>query len=212
MAKHEAQSVRDAAFLLLEREVQRFAADPWPLLAIAESPWTDGRRRAVALVRQLDLTHLALDAIFEIVDSSREELQGLGRELLMQTRDRWNPAQVVPRLLEHPQPGMRPFTLTLAEAYVTGEVARVPAAPAFFRAVLLDLQPRRAVKQQAISLLVASGLRSIDEARAAAHVLSAMLRTRIQFDFEDAMEALAHLQLAFPELSSPLAIKMDGGR
>jgi len=107
---------------------------------------------------------------------------------------------------------MRPFTLTLAEAYVTGEVARVPAAPAFFRAVLLDLQPRRAVKHQAISLLVASGLRSIDEARAAAHVLSAMLRTRIQFDFEDAMEALAHLQLAFPELSSPLAIKMDGGR
>lgn len=212
MAKHEAQSVRDAAFQLLGREVRRFAADPWPLLAIAESPWTDGRRRAVDLVRQLDLTHLPLDAIFEIVDSSREELQGLGRELLMQTRDRWDPAQVVPRLLEHPQPGMRPFTLTLAEAYVTGEVARVPAAPAFFRAVLLDLQPRRAVKQQAIALLVASGLRGIDEAQAAARVLGSMLRTRIQFDFEDAMEALAHLQLAFPELSSPLVIKVDAGR
>jgi len=212
MAKHEVQFVRDAAFQLLEQDVQRFAADPWPLLAIAESPWTDGRRRAVELVRLLDLTHLPLDAIFEIVDSSREELQGLGRELLMRARDRWDPAQVVPRLLEHPQPGMRPFTLTLAEAYVTGEVARLPAAPAFFRAVLLDLQPRRAVKQQAIALLLASGLRGIEEARDAAHVLGAMLHTKIRFDFEDAMEALAYLQLAFPELSSPLLVKVDDGR
>jgi hypothetical protein len=212
MAKDEALSVRDAAFLLLEQEVQRFAADPWPLLSVAESPWTDGRQRAVALVRRLDLTHLPLDAIFEIVDSSREELQAYGRELLAQTRDHWDPAHVVPRLLEHPQPRMRPFTLALAETYITGEVARIPAAPAFFRAVLLDLQPRRAVKQQAIALLVASGLRGIDEARAAASVLGAMLRTRTRFDFEDAMEALAHLQLEFPELSSPLVIKADGGR
>jgi hypothetical protein len=212
MAKHEAQSVRDAAFQLLEQNVQRFAVDPWPLLAIAESPWTDGRRRAVALVRQLDLTHLPLEAIFEIVDSSREELQGLGRDVLMQTKDRWEPAQVVPRLLEHPQPGMRPFTLSLAEAYVLGKVAREAAAPAFFRAVLLDLQPRRVVKQQAIRLLVASGLRGIDEAREAARVLGAMLDTKTQHDFEDAMEGLAHLHLAFPELSSQLVIKADSGR
>jgi hypothetical protein len=207
MAKNEAQFVRDAAFALLEREVQRFAAEPWPLLSVAESPWTDGRRRAVELLRRLDLTHLSLDAIFEIVDSSREEVQSLGRELLLRTRERWDEGQVVPRLLEHPHPGMRPFTLSLAEACVMGELARIPVAPTFFRAVLLDLQPRRAVKRQAIVLLVESGLRGVDEARAAAAVLSALLRTQTKRDFEDALAGLSRLQLAFPELSTPLVVK-----
>jgi hypothetical protein len=206
LARDEARAVRDAAFVILERDVQRFGADPWPLLSVAEAAWPDARRRAVELLRQLDLTHLSLDAIFEVVDSSREEVQALGRELLMRTRELWEPATVVPRLLEHPQPGMRPFTLSLAEAYLAGRVARLGAAPAFFRSVLLDLQPSRSVKRQAIALLLESGLRDPDEARAAADVLGALLRTKTQSDFEDALQALARLHLAFPDLASPLVV------
>jgi hypothetical protein len=145
------------------------------------------------------------------VDSSREEVQALGQELLMSTRERWDPGDVVPRLLEHPHPGMRRFTLALAEAYLMGKVARVPVAPAFFRAVLLDLRPRRAVKRQAIALLLASGLRGLDEARAAADILGTLLRSQTRSDFEDALEALAGLHLAFPELQSPLVVKAGGG-
>ena len=46
---------------------------------------------------------------------------------------------------------------------------------------------------------------------AAADILATLLRSVTRADFDDALEGLARLHLAFPELQSPLAVRTGGG-
>lgn len=207
MSRHELAAVRAGALAVLRGSLERQREDPSALLEIADSDWPDSRAAAVELLRQLDVARLSLDAILGVVDSRHADAQGLGREALERTRDRWDPAVVVPRLLEHPHPAMRPFALDMAEAHLLGGLAGQAAAPGFFRAVLLDLKPSRAAKRKAIALLLENGMRSLEQARLAGAVLGDMLRTRTRRDFDDALEALAELRLVYPELDVPLTVK-----
>ena len=207
MSRHELAAVRAGALAVLRGSLERQREDPSALLEIADSDWPDSRAAALELLRQLDVARLSLDAILGVVDSRHADAQGLGREALERTRDRWDPAVVVPRLLEHPHPAMRPFALDMAEAHLLGGLAGQAAAPGFFRAVLLDLKPSRAAKRKAIALLLENGMRSLEQARLAGAVLGDMLRTRTRRDFDDALEALAELRLVYPELDVPLTVK-----
>jgi hypothetical protein len=207
MARHELAAVRAGALAVLRGSLDRQREDPSALLEIADSDWPDSRAAAIELLRQLDVSRLSLDAILGVVDSRHPEAQGLGREALERTRDRWDPAVVVPRLLEHPHPAMRPFALDMAEQHLLGGLAGQAAAPGFFRAVLLDLKPSRAAKQKAIALLLENGSRSLEQARLAGAVLGDLLRSKTRRDFDDALEALAELRLLYPELDVPFAVK-----
>ncbi len=211
LAKHELVAVRAAALALLGGALEGLADDPSALLEVAESDWPDSRLGAVALLRRLDLTHLGLDAVLEIVDSSHAEVRALGREILTATGRRWDPAVLVPRLLEHPYPDMRPLVLDLAERHLSSEVVDLEASAGFFRSVLMDLRPSRATKRRAVALLVRSGERTLVEARWAVRILGDLIRSRTQQDFEDVLEALTRLHVAFPELELPAELRPAGG-
>lgn len=205
LAHHPLAPVRAAAITLLGNALDRFREDPWPLVALAETDWADTRAGAVALLRQLPLGQLSFDAVFEIVDSSRIELQQLGCELLVAGREHHNLADTLQRLLEHPSPGLRRFTLDLAAAQLAQPMAD-DVALGFFRAVLMDLSPRRDLKRKAIAVLLARGLANHESAVQVVAILADQLASCTRRDHDEALATLAELALAHPGLDLPVRL------
>jgi hypothetical protein len=211
LARHELVDVRSTALVLLRRALPRLTSDPSLLLEVAECDWPDSRAGAVELAREIDWSGLTLEAVLGLLDSSHSEVQELGREILTGTRERWDPALVLSRLLEHPSAGMRPFVLEQTEAWLGGELSRLSAPSDFLRKVLFDLAPSRAAKSRAIELLAGNGERDESLARLAVPILADLLRTQTRQDFEEALAALLRIHLSFPEIELPAAVTMGGG-
>jgi hypothetical protein len=202
--------VRAAALALLRRALPRLTSDPSLLLDVAECDWPDSRAGAVELARQIDWSALTLDAVLELLDSSHAEVQGLGRDILRGTRERWDPVIVLSRLLEHPSAAMRPFVLEQTEAWLGGDLSRLPGPVDFLRKVLFDLAPSRAAKSRAIELLAGNGERDESLARLAVPILGDLLRTQTRQDFEEALAALLRIHLAFPNLERRRGSRREG--
>jgi hypothetical protein len=209
LAHDEMAVVRASAIALLARALPRFAEDPSLLLAVAESEWADSRKGAVDLLRSIHPDMFALDAVLEMLDSPSEEVEQLARELLEQTRARWDPVAVISRLLEHPHAAMRRFVLEEIQLHLMGDLTRLESPQLFFRTVLFDLKPGAAVKRKAFELLAKNGERDERMARMAIEVLGSIVRTQTREDLEDALAALARIKLAFPHIDMPEGVIVE---
>ena len=144
-----------------------------------------------------------------MLDSPSEEVEQLARELLEQTRERWDPVAVLSRLLEHPRAAMRRFVLEEIQLHLMGDLTRLESPRLFFRAVLFDLKPGAAVKRKAIELLAQNGERDEGMAHIAIDVLGSIVRTQTREDFEDTLAALARIKLAFPHIVMPAGVDIE---
>jgi len=70
----------------------------------------------------------------------------------------------------------------------------------FFRTALLDPKPSRPLKRDIVELLKTRALIDPDQAAIAQRILHDMLRFDATLDFEQALEVLARIQLAWPQL------------
>jgi hypothetical protein len=186
------------------------------LFALLESDWNDTRALAFDLLRSeillradSDLAILGLDGLMGLLDSTRLDVQEAGRALVHQRAAELPLGELASRLAQHPDPGMRRFAIeVIAQHYPTGE-QDLAALKSFARAALLDVRPNRKVKRQVIDFLTARGLRSHSEAEVVAAVLGDLIRLQGKTDFENALEALVRLKLAYPELQTTVSLHLE---
>jgi hypothetical protein len=210
LAQHEIAAVRAAAHTLLRNSLDVLRADPSPLFALAESDWADTRTLAFSLLRdEIGLESLGLDGLIGLVDSGREDVRAAGRDLVQKHFAALPAGEVIGRLVQHPEPSMRPFIIGLVLEHLPTGTEPLEKVQDFCRAALFDLWPDRRVKRQVIDLLRERGLRSEAEARVAARLLGEMVRLRGKGDFERALDALVRLQLAYPDLETAIHLRME---
>jgi hypothetical protein len=210
LAGHELAAVRSAAHALLRRCAALLREDPSPLFTLVESRWRDTRAAASEVLRtEVDPARLGLEGLLGLLDSNQAEVQQAGHELALRHLDRLDAAELVSRLMEHPGADIRAFALEL----MTGRLATPPPLPElerFLRAGLFALDPRRKVKTRLIELIVERGLAEPAEASTAARLLGEIVQVRERADFEEALEGLVRLRLAYPELDTPIVLAAGG--
>jgi hypothetical protein len=211
LAQHEIAAVRAASHQLLRGSIEALRADPSPLFVLVESDWPDTRDLAFSLLRdQIGFESLGLDGIIGLVDSAREDVQSVGRELVKKHFASLPAPEVISRLVQHPAPSMRPFTIDLVLKHLPVGAAPLGQVRDFCRSALFDLWPDRRVKRRVIDLLRERGLRSEDEARVAVVLLEELVRLKGKADFERALDALVRLKLAWPDLATSLHLREEG--
>ena len=80
----------------------------------------------------------------------------------------------------------------------------------WIRAALFDLWPQRKVKEGIVAFLTARGLEDEKQAAVVSAVLGDVVRVQGRADFENALEALVRLKLAYPEVPSTVTV-LPGG-
>lgn len=207
MCEDEVRAVRAAGQAVVLGALPKLRDDPSILFALAESAWDDTRDLAFRLLRdEIDLVALGLEGLVGLCDSNDPEVQALGRDLVVRHFDELDAEEVLHRLSEHPSREMRRFALGLMHVHVRDGFVPLARLEGYFRAVLFDTWPSRPLKYGTLAFLLERGLRDEGQARFVADVLQSVLRTQTRGDFERIIQALARLQLRFPEIETPLSV------
>lgn len=201
MADSSVPAVRAAAASGMARQPQALAADPWPLLQLAESRYLDNRVAALTVLAALEPAMLGFDALLALADSNRAELQAFVCNWLQQHPVGVDQARLLHHLIEHPHPIPRAFVLELLEQHWPDGVTALSALDLFFRSALLMTGLRRAARERLFDLLERRGLADAAQAQLVHGWLSLALRTRNQRDFARIAASLSRLQLAWPALA-----------
>ena len=75
---------------------------------------------------------------------------------------------------------------------------------------MLDLQPDQLLKRRSIDFLLKRGLRDSNQAQVAARLLGEFVRMDVRTDAEHALEAIVRLSIAYPGLTSTVAVGQGG--
>jgi hypothetical protein len=212
LAQNEVVAVRRAAQELIRSAEELWRRDPSVLFVLVESEWDDTRALAFDLLRtRIDPATLGLDGVCGLLDSNREEVQEVGRELVQKHFDKLDPVELTNRLVQHPHPGMRNFALDLVVNHLPEGPQPLSGLRGFFRAALFDLWPQRQVKRRVINFLFQRGQRDEQQAAVVAAILGDVVRVQGRADFEQSLYALVRLKLAYPQLEATVNLPSGGG-
>jgi hypothetical protein len=209
LADHDIVAVRAGAHALLSSPDAHIEEHADVLFALVESRWDDTREVAIGILRdRIDVrAQFGVEGLIGLCDSNRVDVQNLGRTLLTESLDEFDPAMVLSRIAEHPHRNMQRFALELAEGYLEdGDVDALAAIERFMRSVLFDLWPSRDLKWRVVALLAERGQQDARQAGIAAAVLDDFVRTLGRADFDRALQALVQIGLAFPEVGSSVSL------
>jgi hypothetical protein len=206
LAQHEVAAVRAAAQFLLQASREALQADPSVLFILVESDWADTRTAAFDLLRQIDSAVLGLDGVMGLLDSNRTDVQELGRELALKHFSELPTEEMVYRLVQHPHPGMRRFALELVVHHLPAGDGPLAQLKQFCRAALFDLWPSRQVKRGIVEFLTSRALEDPKQAALVSAILGDMVRVRGRADFENALEALVRIKIAYPDVPSTVTV------
>jgi hypothetical protein len=207
LAQHPVAAIRAGAQALIRSARALWTDDPSLLLALIESDWDDTRSMALSLVvESLDFSRLGVDALLGMLDSNRQDVQNTGIELARRHFHELGPGKLADRLIEHPHVNMRLFALELITGHLPDGAEPLARVERFCRTVLLDVWPQRRAKDGVIDFLLARGLEDEPQARIAARILNEALRLSARCDFERALEALARLKLAYPQIETAVRL------
>jgi hypothetical protein len=212
LAQNDVVAVRRAAQELIRSAEELWRRDPSVLFVLVESEWDDTRALAFDLLRtRIDPAALGLDGVCGLLDSNREEVREVGRELVQKHFDRLDPVELTNRLVQHPHPGMRNLALDLVVNHLPEGPQSLSGLRGFFRAALFDLWPQRQVKRRVINFLAQRGLRDEQQAAVVAGILGDVVRVHGRADFEQSLLALVRLKLAYPQLEATVNLPSGGG-
>jgi HEAT repeat protein len=209
LAQHEVAAVRSAAHALLQGARDELRVDPSILFVLVESDWDDTRTAAFTLLRQIDAAALGLDGIMGLLDSNRVDVQEFGREMALKHFADLPAEELVYRLVQHPHPGMRRFALELVVHHLPSGDGPLAKLKEFCRAALFDLWPSRKVKRGVVEFLTARGLEDARQAALVSAILGDVVRVQGRADFENALEALVRIKMAYPDVPSTVTVAAE---
>lgn len=211
LAVHPHALIREAGRRILDRMGFELASDASPLYPLLDSEWPDARAYAVEAFRtKLDPASFSLEIIIGLCDSPHADVQAFARDLVTTRLDAPREAkesdELIEKLVQHPQRAMRRFALGLIAKKLRPGFVRLAPLEEFFRTILLDVAPDRAMKREAIAFLERRGQEDELQAEVAARILGEVARSKTKDDFQRTVVALARIQVAFPAVKSVLAL------
>jgi hypothetical protein len=213
MALHEQVALREASHALFLQVLPSLQRDPSPVYELLESEWADTRAFAAGLLKDsIDTSSLTPDALIALCDSNRVDVQNLGRELVERWMQRLDPQDLIKRLSQHPHRNVRKWALGLVTKHLKDGFVPLAGLEDFFRTVLLDVTPDRAMKHAAVVFLTTRGLADERQAEVVVRLLGEFVRSKTKDDFDRAIRALTRIKIAYPAVDSAVSLRQAQAR
>ncbi|MCC6460735.1 MAG: hypothetical protein IT260_09725 [Saprospiraceae bacterium] len=208
LANHEMLGVRRYAWQIFSDQVPRMQAEAGEAIRLLDARWEDSRTFAIEYFRhQFSDAHWSPQVLVSVCDSTREEVQAFGRELITKFFQEENGPEYLLQLSQHPSQRMQHFATHYLEQYASDQPGRIAQLQGYFITILSQVNKGSVSKNRVLHFLRTEGLKSETLAQLVADILSRQSATLAVADKAACIRILRDLQAQFPAIESPLVPK-----
>jgi hypothetical protein len=198
-------SVRQWAWAGYEQQTDRIKADARNALVIFDTQWADTRRFAMDYFdRHFGADDWNPELLVDICDSTLEDVQDYGRQLIMRFFDEQQGVNYLLKLSQHPSNKVQLFVSQFLHQYAADNMDNLQRLRCYFMTVLAKVNQARAAKSRVIDFLRSEALKSPQAASFVLDIFSRHSVTSAIVDKSASIELLLHIRQRYPELDSPL--------
>ncbi len=205
LASHEILSVREASWAMLGRSIPRIHADMANAVRVADAKWKDSRDWAFGFFRTFAPELFTLEVLVSIADSTQDDVQAFGREMLQRGFREEDGPELLLRLSEHPQRSVQLFTTNYLERFAAGDTTRLRKLVPYFTSVLSRVNAGRLAKTRVFAFLEREAARSEEHAAAVVDLLHRVSGSISVESRARAVEIMCAIHRAVPSVALPLA-------
>lgn len=207
LAGHEMQEVRQWAWQAYQTDAEQIKLQPAEALRILDVNWEDSRRFAFDYFR----THFNADVwtpelLVSVCDSTRDDVQQFGRELITQYFTAENGTDYLLKLSQHPSSGLQLFATHYLETYAAGNITHLRTLEPYFLTVLSQVNRAGVAKKRIFAFLRNEALANRDAAELIAQILTRQSLTMAVADKATCLQLMRDIRVTYPDISQPLTI------
>ncbi len=205
LGNHELLAVRQWCWDYFRQNVARIRYERDEAIRLLDATWEDTRQAAMNFFCDaFTETDWTPETLIGIADSVRPDVQAFGRELITRFFTDDDGPEFLLKLSQHPTAAVQVFTTNYLERYATDQPDRLKALTFYFRSVLLRVHQSRTAKTRVFAFLRQEGLKSEDNARFVARILTDVSATTAIGDKASCIQIMRDLQQQFNELPLPI--------
>ncbi len=198
-------SVRQWAWNGYEQQVARIRSEAREALVIFDAPWEDSRQFARDYFeRHFGAEDWRPELLVAICDSTREDVQDYGRELILRFFDQQQGVNYLLKLSQHPSTKVQLFVSQFLDQYASNNFEHLQQLRYYFMSVLARVNQARTAKTRIIGFLRSEALKSPQAAAFVLDIFSRHSVTSALIDKTACIEMLLLIKQRYPELKSPL--------
>jgi predicted DNA-binding WGR domain protein len=208
LANHEMQEVRQRAWQFYRDNLSRVRSQAEEALRILDANWEDSRRFAFDFFRQqFTENDWTPSLLVSVCDSTREDVQQFGREMITRFFKAENGPDYLLQLSQHPSQALQLFATHYLEQFATDQPDRLKALESYFTTVLSQVNRAGIAKIRIFSFLHREALKNEAVAQWVTALMARQSLTMAVADKAACLKIMRDLQKNYPQLSSPLTIR-----
>jgi hypothetical protein len=205
LAGNPIRSVRQWAWDVYEQQVDRIKGDAQDALVIFDTQWQDTRRFAMDFfTRHFDVDDWNPELLIHICDSTLDDVQDYGRQLIMGFFDEQQGVNYLLKLSQHPANKVQLFVSQFLHQYASDNMENLLKLRHYFMTVLGKVNQARVAKDRVTNFLHTEALKSPEAAGFVLDIYSRHAVTSAIVDKSASIELLLSIKAHYPELDSPL--------
>lgn len=207
LGNHELLAVRQYAWQMVQQNPARTRYELTDVIGLLDANWNDTRQMAMKLFREIATENdWTPETLVGLADSVRPDVQAFGRELISRFFRDEDGSEYLLKLSQHPTADMQLFATNYLNQYVTDQPDRLRALAFYFRSVLGRVGKGRTAKTRVFALLQQESLKSEENARFVARLLTDISATAAIGDKATCIQILHGIQETYPSVETPLII------
>jgi hypothetical protein len=205
LAGNPIRSVRQWAWAAYEQQLDRIKGDAQNALVIFDTQWQESRRFAMDFFdRHFDADDWNPELLIHICDSTLDDVQDYGRQLIMRFFDEQQGVNYLLKLSQHPSNKVQLFVSQFLHQYAADNMENLAKLRHYFMTVLGKVNQARVTKDRVTGFLRTEALKSPEAARFVLDIYSRHAVTSAMVDKSASIEMLLSIGKRYPELDSPL--------
>ncbi|MFY9224622.1 MAG: hypothetical protein WAQ98_18250, partial [Blastocatellia bacterium] len=211
LSNSELQSVRVASQELFKNSLPRFYADPNEMamsIRFLDCKWDEERKTWFKIFQDsFTQEHLSPVILVSICDSTREDVQKFGRDLILKYFSTESGPEYLMKLSEHPSHTMKMFVTNYLEEYAANNSDRLKELTSYFISTLSAINKARVAKERVLNFLEKEAEKDVKAAEIVADILSRQSVTMAIGDKAHSIEAMLKIHSIYPQIALPIQVK-----
>lgn len=205
LAAHDYLQVRQWACQGFKENVARIKQEAQDALVILDNPWDEVREFGFNYFnQQFQAEDWNPDLLISICDSTRNDVQNYGRELISRFFEENQGINYLLKLSQHPSNNVQLFASNFLKQYASGNIEHLIQLRLYFVTVLSQVNRARAAKSRIVQFLGEEALKSEDAAALVAEIFSRQSVTAAIVDKSACIAILLQIRQKYPAVDSPL--------
>jgi predicted DNA-binding WGR domain protein len=201
LANHESLDIRTYLWQVFEENVVRTRTESAESLRLLDAKWDDSRAFAIAYFKKyFNENQWTSELIISVCDSTRKDIQVLGKELIMKYFKPEEGEQYLMQLSQHPSQAVQNFTTFFLEEFATQNVQNIQHLEPYFVTVLSQVNKSGVAKRKIFSFLREEALKNQEVATLVARIMTRQSVTMAVADKASCIAVMRDMKVQFPNI------------